>query len=311
MEILRGTDARPSTDDACVATIGVFDGVHRGHAALFDMVKADAAAIGARAAIVTFEPHPVEVLAPERAPCVLTTIDQRLELFEAQGMDVTVVLEFNRALSMLSPADFVRAALVDELHVREVVVGEDFRFGHERAGDVSTLADLGREFGFEARAIALIGDGASKIGSSQIRRLVAEGKVARAAGLLGRPFALSGEVVHGDERGRALGFPTANLAHHPRACLPGFGVYAGWLRDGRRRLPGVINVGVRPTFKDNDPPLCEIYVLDFDGDLYGVRGEVEFAEFLRPEERFDAADALVAQMRKDVERGRAVLGAIS
>ena len=307
METLWGADARPSTARSTVATIGMFDGVHRGHTVLFERVVADARAREAGAAIVTFDPHPIEVLNPERAPCVLTTIDQRLALFEEHGFDVTVVLRFDRALANLTPREFVKVALVDELHVRKVVVGEDFRFGHNRAGDANTLAELGRQFGFEAEAIGLVGGSEGKIGSSEIRRLVGDGRVERAAELLGRGHRLAGEVIRGDERGRKLGFPTANLAPHPRACLPGHGVYAGWWVWAGQRLPGAINVGVRPTFKGSDRPLCEIYILDFEGDLYGQRGEVEFTAFLRPEVKFDGIDALVDAIRADADQARALL----
>lgn len=309
MEVLWGADARPAESKPTVVTIGVFDGVHRGHAMLFDYVVQQAAAIDARPAIVTFDPHPMEVIAPERAPCVLTTIDQRLALFEEHGFDLTLVLRFDRELASLEPEEFVRRMLVDELGVRKVIVGEDFRFGHDRAGDVSTLEELGRVLGFDCEAIGLLGsgDGGDRISSSVIRRLIGEGDVEGAAALLGRGYRLAGEVVHGDERGQKLGFPTANLAPHPRACLPGNGVYAGrWVREGRR-LPGVINVGVRPTFKENDRPLCEIHIFDFDQDLYGARGEVEFAAFLRPEQRFDGVDALIAQIAVDAARARELL----
>jgi len=307
MEVLRGTQARASGEGACVATIGVFDGVHRGHATLFDLVTTEATKLGARAAIITFDPHPVSVLAPEHAPCVLTTIDQRLALFEAYGFDLAVVLPFNREFASLSPEAFVRAALVDEVRARKVVVGEDFRFGHKRAGDVDTLKELGREFGFEAEAIPLVGGTEGEIHASQVRRLVADGEVEHAAELLGHGFRLAGEVVHGDERGRQLGFPTANLKPHPRACLPRNGVYAAWWVWAGKRLPGVVNVGTRPTFKEDAPPLAEIFVLDFEGDLYGEHGEIEFTHFLRPEEKFDGIDALVAQIRADVQRARELL----
>ncbi len=304
MEVLHGPDARPSDDRPTVATVGMFDGVHRGHRMLFERVFEDAKALNARSAVVTFDPHPLDVLAPDKAPCMLTTLDQRLRLFEAAGFDIALVLPFNRELAELTPDQFAKAALVDELNVRKILVGEDFRFGHDRAGDADTLREIGKADGFEAEAIPLLGDAEAKIGSSAIRRLVAEGKVEEAARLLGHNFRLAGEVVEGDKRGRELGFPTANLRPHPRACLPGHGVYAGyWVRDGER-LPGAINVGVRPTFKDGAPPLCEIHVLDFDGDLYGALGEVEFAAFLRPEERFDSAEALIEQMRADVARTR-------
>lgn len=307
MEVLRGTDARASGDRACVATIGVFDGVHRGHAALFDVVLSESERLAARAAIVTFEPHPVEVLAPDRAPCVLTTIEQRLGLFEERGFDVAVVLPFNREFASLEPEQFVRATLVDEVRAKKVVVGEDFRFGHNRAGDVNTLAELGRTYGFEAQAIPLVGGTEGEIHASQVRRLVAEGDVEHAAELLGHGFCLAGEVVRGDERGRRLGFPTANLKPHPRACLPRLGVYAAWWVWAGKRLPGVVNVGTRPTFKEDDPPLAEVHVLDFEGDLYGEHGEIEFTQFLRPEAKFDGIDALIAQIRADAEQARTLL----
>jgi riboflavin kinase/FMN adenylyltransferase len=308
MEVLWGADARPAESKPTVVTIGVFDGVHRGHAMLFDYVVQQAVAIDARPAIVTFDPHPMEVIAPERAPCVLTTIDQRLALFEAHGFDLTLVLHFDRELASLEPEQFVRRMLVEELGVRKVIFGEDFRFGHNRAGDASTLSELGRTLGFEAEAIGLLGtsDG-GRISSTEIRRLIGEGDVEGAAELLGRRYRLAGEVVHGDERGRKLGFPTANLVPHPRACLPGNGVYAGWWVEQGRRLPGVVNVGVRPTFKESDRPLCEIHIFDFEGDLYGARGEVEFAALLRPEQRFDGVDALVAQIAADAARARELL----
>ncbi len=307
MEILRGTDARASGDRACVATIGVFDGVHRGHAALFERVAAEAKKLDARAAIITFEPHPVEVLAPDRAPCLLTTIEQRLGLFEEHGFDLALILRFDRAFANLTPDEFVRATLVDEVRARKVLVGDDFRFGHDRAGDVTTLAVLGGKYGFEAQAIELVGGTEGAIHASRVRALVAECDVESAAALLGRGFRLAGEVVHGDERGRQLGFPTANLSPHPRAGLPGNAVYAGWWVWKGRRLPGVVNVGVRPTFKQDDPPLAEVHVLDFEGDLYGEQGEVEFSHFLRPETKFDGIDALIAQIRADAERARELL----
>jgi riboflavin kinase / FMN adenylyltransferase len=308
MEVLHGADARPSDDRPTVATVGMFDGVHRGHRLLFDRVFEDAKKLGARSAVVTFDPHPLEVLAPDKAPCMLTTLEQRLRLFEDAGFDVALVLPFDRELAELTPEQFAKAALVDELNVRKILVGEDFRFGHDRAGDVDTLREIGHADGFEAEAIPLLGDDSHKIGSSAIRRLVADGKVEEAAALLGHNFRLAGTVIEGDKRGRELGFPTANLEPHPRACLPGHGVYAGyWIWDGKR-MPGAINVGVRPTFKEGAPPLCEIHVLDFDGDLYGERGEVEFAAFLRPEERFDSAESLIRQMYADVDATRELLG---
>lgn len=309
MEILHGTGARPSTAGPTVCTVGVFDGIHRGHRYLFDQVFAQARELDARSAVVTFDPHPLEVLAPAKAPCMLTSLEQRLVLFEEAGFDIALVLPFNKELAALTPVEFAEAALVEELHVRKILVGEDFRFGHDRAGDINTLRDIGKKDGFEAESIGLLEADRRRISSSDIRRFLGEAKVEEAAKLLGRSFRLAGEVVMGDSRGRDLGFPTANIKAHPRACLPGNGVYAGWWLWAGKRLPGAINVGVRPTFKEADPPLCEIYVLDFEGDLYGERGEVEFTAFLRPEKKFASAEALVEQMQSDVERTRSVVGA--
>lgn len=308
MEVLWGADKPPAESKPTVVTIGMFDGAHRGHATVFEYVRQQAAGIGARAAIVTFDPHPLEVIAPERAPCVLTTVGQRLALFEEHGIDLTLVLRFDKGLASLEPEEFVRAMLVEELRVKKVVVGEDFRFGHNRTGDATTLVELGGTYGFEAEAIGLVGTAdRNRISSSDIRRLIADGDVEAAAELLGRNYRLAGEVVQGDERGRKLGFPTANLGPDTRACLPGRGVYTGWWVSNDKRLPGVINVGVRPTFKESDPPLCEIHLLDFEGNLYGVQGEVEFMQFLRPEQKFDGVDALVAQISADVARARGLL----
>jgi riboflavin kinase/FMN adenylyltransferase len=286
----------------------MFDGVHRGHRMLFERVFEEAKRLQARSAVVTFDPHPLEILAPSKAPCILTTIDQRIGLFEEAGFDVALVLPFNRDLAALSPLDFAREALVEELHVRKVLVGEDFRFGHDRAGNVATLAEIGKSEGFEAEAVGLLGGDEGKISSSDVRLLLREGLVEAAASLLGRGYRLAGEVIHGDERGRTLGFPTANIAPSTRACLPALGVYAGWWCWNEKRLPSAINVGVRPTFKEQDAPLTEVYVLDFDGDLYGAHGEVEFTARLRSEEKFDSVEALVAKMQDDVRRTRELVG---
>ncbi len=308
MEVLRGAKERPSDGRPTVVTVGMFDGVHRGHRMLFDRVFEEAKRLQARTAVVTFDPHPLEVLAPDKAPCILTTLEQRLALFEDAGFDCALVLPFNKELSALSPMEFAREALVEELHVCKVLVGEDFRFGHDRAGNVATLAEIGKTEGFDAEPVGLLGGDEGKISSSDVRLLLREGLVDAAASLLGRPYRLAGEVVHGDERGRTLGFPTANIKPSPRACLPALGVYAGWWCWDGRRLPSAINVGVRPTFKQDDPPLTEVFVLDFDGDLYGEHGEVEFTARLRPEVKFDSVDDLVRQMADDVVRTRDVLG---
>ena len=304
MEVLYGADAETTDVRPTVATVGMFDGVHLGHRVLFGRVMDEAKARDARSGVVTFDPHPLDVLAPDKAPCMLTTIEQRLALFEAAGFDVALVLPFNRELAALSPHEFAREALVEELRVCKILVGEDFRFGHDRAGDVGTLSEIGKTDGFEAEAVGLVEGDEGKISSSDVRLLLRSGQVEGAAVLLGRAFRLAGRVIEGDKRGRDLGFPTANIEPHPRACLPGNGVYAGWWVWDGRRLPAAINVGVRPTFKEGAAPLCEVHVLDFDGDLYGELGEVEFVYRLRAELRFDSAEALIQQMNEDVRYTR-------
>ncbi|MGH2759399.1 MAG: bifunctional riboflavin kinase/FAD synthetase [Actinomycetota bacterium] len=310
MEILWGAEDRPSEPGPTVVTVGMFDGLHRGHAMLFERVLGEARTLGARAAVVTFNPHPLEVLAPDKAPCVLTTLEQRLALFAETRFDLALVLRFDRELASLDPEAFTRAALVDDLHVRKVIVGEDFRFGHRRAGDVNTLRELGSRFGFEAEAIGLLGGSDHKISSTDIRRLIGEGKVEAAAEVLGRPHRLAGAVVPGQGLGRELhGLPTANLEAHPRACLPGHGVYAGWWVWKGERRPGVVNVGRKrgPQLDPAPRTVVEIHVFEFDGNLVGEAGEIEFTVFLRPEMSFGGRDELAAQIRRDADRARELL----
>ncbi len=319
MEILWGADHAPSTPGPTVVTVGMFDGVHRGHAMLFALVQERARELGARSAVVTFDPHPLEVLATDKAPCVLTTLDQRLDLFRQSGFAIALVLRFDHELSTLDPEAFTRAALVDDLHVRRVLVGEDFRFGHGRAGDVNTLRELGERFGFEAEAIGLLEDGQDapsgapserKISSSDIRRLIGEGKVEDAAELLGHAHRLTGTIVGGQGIGRELhGLRTANLDPPRRSCLPGLGVYAGWWVSGGARMPGVINVGRErgPDLAPAAGTVVEIHVFGLDEDITGRDGEIEFTAFLRPEMRFSGTDDLVKQIHADAERARELL----
>lgn len=311
MEVLRGTTGRSGSSEKspAVVTIGTFDAVHRGHQALFRRVVDEARRLQATPTVITFDRHPIEVLAPEKAPCRITTLEQRLRLVEELGVERALVLPFTRDLASLEPEAFVEEVLVAGLGVRKVLVGRDFRFGRERRGDVELLGDLGRREGFEVEACELVEGEDGPVSSTVVRRLVSEGGVGSAAELLGRPFRLAGSVVHGAGRGGAeLGFPTANLEVHPLACLPGLGVYAGWwLWDGRR-IPGAVNVGIRPTFTPDPEPVVEIHLLDFSGDLYGATGEIEFHSRLRDELRFSSAEELVEQMRADVEETRRRLG---
>ncbi len=292
-----------------VVTIGEFDGVHRGH----QRVVARAAEIGAArrlpVVVITFDPHPDEVIRPGSHPPFLCSARRRAELLAGLGADAVCVIPFTLEFSRLSPDEFVRTVLVERLHAAAVVEGEDFRFGHKAAGDVSLLARLGEKYDFSTEGMPLVDEDGTRISSTLIRRLLAEGDVAAAARLLGRPHRVEGVVVRGHQRGRALGFPTANLQSPPHTAIPADGVYAGWLvtpGDGpdRERWPAAISIGTNPTFGEGERSV-EAYALDRqDLDLYGAPAGIDLAARLRGTLRFDSAAALVAQMRRDVSRAR-------
>jgi len=306
-----GLDAIPAELGPCVVTIGVFDGVHRGHQVIIGEAVRRAHADGLPCVVLTFDPHPMAVLRPKVQPATLLSLDDRVSALMALGTDGVCVLPFTRELSALEPEEFVRQVLVDGLHTAGVVVGANFHFGHRAAGDIATLVELGEQSGFWVESIGLSGDGAT-YSSTRVRELVREGQVKEASRVLGRPHRLVAPVVHGDHRGRALGFPTANLAQEGSAAVPADGVYAGWLvRSGGERLPAAVSVGTNPTFDGHDRRV-EAYVLDrTDLDLYGEQVAVEFVERLRPTERFDSAEDLVDQMGRDVDRARSLLRARS
>ena len=326
MQRWTGLDAVPAGFGPSVVTIGNFDGVHRGHQAVLGTVVGAARARGLPAVAVTFEPHPVAVLFPERAPAVLTAPDHRLDLLAATGLEAVLVLEFTREFAQWSPERFVREVFVDALHAALVVVGRDTRFGHRNSGDVATLRELGAALGFDvetvpeftssdAAADGAAGGGTRRWSSTWVRELLAEGDVAGAAEVLGRPHRVTGVVVHGDHRGRELGYPTANLSRDAVGQVPADGVYAGRLVRPALPpgapdavLPAAISVGTNPTF-DGLERRVEAYVLDrTDLDLYGERLAVEFVERLRPTLRFGGVDELVTQMALDVARCRELLG---
>jgi riboflavin kinase/FMN adenylyltransferase len=317
MRIVHDLDTHQPTRDGAVVTIGAYDGVHLGHQAVLRFVRDLAAARGHDAVCVTFDRHPAEVVRPDSAPCLLTTLEQKLELLTATGyLDTTYVLTFDEARSREPAEDFVREVLVTGLAARLVVVGADFHFGYRRHGTVHLLEQMGAELGFEVLGLGLVpveGDPTrAPYSSTTIRGMLADGRVADAAGLLGRPprpHELRGTVVTGDRRGRDLGFPTANVALPSRTCRPADGIYAGTFlaEDGVERV-GAISLGRRPTFHDDaTTSLLEVHVLDFDGDLYGQAVKVRVQARLRGEERFDSPEALVAQMRRDVEATRAIV----
>ncbi len=295
-------------------TIGAYDGVHRGHQAIIETVRSIAASTGARSAVMTFDRHPATVVRPESAPKLLTDLDQKLELLAATGVDATIVVHFDEAQSHEDPSHFVQRVLVECLDTSVVVVGDDFHFGRGREGNVELLRRLGIDGGFEVQPLELVPrpDGVDEsISSTAIRRALAGGQVELAAELLGRPFEARGVVVAGDQRGRLLGFPTANVEVPSVVCLPADGVYAGlYERSDGSVYQCALNLGRRPTFYEHaDHSLLEAHLLDFDGDLYGERAEVRFTHFLRSERKFDGIDSLVAQLKHDIEHARGVLDA--
>jgi riboflavin kinase / FMN adenylyltransferase len=304
-----------------VVTIGNFDGVHLGHQAVLTRLVEEARRHHARAVAITFDPHPLAVLFPDRAPAMITSPEDRLELLAETGLDAVLVMEFTRDLASWEPERFVREVLVDALGASVVVVGHDTRFGRRNSGDVGTLRTLGAELGFQVDLLDDLGgtDAAHPSGrrwsSTWARELLGTGDVVTAAEVLGRLHHVVGVVVEGDHRGRGLGYPTANLSQDSAGLVPADGVYAGWLvrparsaQDPDHRLPAAISIGTNPTF-DGTQRRVEAYVLDRDDlDLYGERVAVEFTRLLRPTLRFDGVDALVRQMAKDVEECRSVLG---
>ncbi len=304
MDVVTDIAACPRPGTGSIVTIGVYDGVHLGHRALLGRVNAMASDLGAISAVVTFDPHPAVVVRPESAPRLLTDLDQRLELLEAAGVDVTLVIRFDEARSQESAEDFVHEVLADCLRTRAVVVGHDFHFGHGRRGNVPLLQGMGAELGFDVLGVTLVPDPThgEVVSSTRIRDLLTAGAVGAAAELLGRPHEVRGVVEKGDERGRDLGFPTANVAVPPAILMPADGVYAGWYeRPDGSVVPAAINLGRRPTFYENAAEsLLEAYLLDFAGDLYGEAARVRFVERLRDEVRFDSVEALVEQMQADV-----------
>ena len=309
MRIITDTGECPRPERGAVVTIGAYDGVHLGHRAVIAEVRRLATERDCETAVVTFDRHPATVVRPESAPKLLTDLDQKLELLEEPGVDYTLVVHFDRERSQESAEDFVHEVLAGCLNSRAVVVGHDFHFGRGRAGNVSLLATMGGELGFDVLGLRLTEDAGEAISSTRIRGLIADGDVVAAAALLGRPHQVRGVVRSGDKRGRELGFPTANVHVAPDILLPGDGIYAGWyIRPDGSRHATAISLGRRPTFYDDQgESLLEAYLLDFEGDLYGEQARVEFVSHLRDELRFDSVDALVEQMRADVADARAAL----
>ena len=298
----------PNSDlPEAVATIGVFDGVHLGHQALIHQIIGQASRLGAESVCVTFTPHPEDVLRPQSEIAHLATLDDRLALLKSLGVSKVAVFEFTRALSQLSPEEFIDLLLA-RFRLRQLWIGSDFALGRNRSGSPERLAEIGRENGFTVHQFPPVVIEGEIISSSRIRQALAEGHVEEAGRLLGRLYRLTGVVVEGDHRGATLGFPTANLSLRERLALPADGIYAVWVRIGNERdaHPGAASIGIRPTFGPGERRI-EVYLIGFDGDLYGMELSMEFVARLRGEERFDSPGALVAQMIEDVKAAKAAL----
>ena len=309
MQIWRSLEEVPSDLGPTAVVIGNFDGVHLGHRHVVNRAKETAAERSLTVVAVTFEPHPMAVLRPEHAPTTLTSLEVRAELLADAGAEALLALPFDRGVASWTPEEFVQRVLVDGLHAAAVVVGANFRFGYRAAGDVATLRESGERHGFTAEGIPL--DGGPQVWSSTyVRMSLAAGDVAGAAEALGRPYAVRGVVVRGDQRGRELGFPTANVPTGAMTAVPPDGVYAGRLRrlDTGETYPAAISVGTNPTFDGVRDRRVESYVLDrTDLDLYGVEVEISFVERLRGMVAFSSVDELVVQMTADVDRARELL----
>ncbi|SEL86427.1 riboflavin kinase / FMN adenylyltransferase [Blastococcus sp. DSM 46786] len=314
----RGLESTPGDLGRTVVTVGMYDGVHRGHQKLIGAAVARARAMRRPCLLLTFDPHPAEVVRPGSHPAILTSLDRKAELVAELGVDAMCVLPFTAEFMKLPPETFTHTVLVERLHAAQVVVGENFTYGHRAAGTVTTLTAEGRRFGFAVEGVSLAQDasedGEVTISSTYVRACVAAGDLVPAARALGRPHRVDGVVVRGDRRGRDLGYPTANVETPPYTAIPADGVYAGHLvtrdpRSGasRERFPAAISVGTNPTFQGSRRTV-EAYVLDYDGDLYGEHVGVKFALRLRPMAAFTDVEGLLAAMAKDVEDTRHVLG---
>jgi riboflavin kinase/FMN adenylyltransferase len=288
--------------ESTVVVIGVFDGVHKGHQALLNRAKE--IADGRPIVALTFDPHPRTVFAPDSVPPMLTTLADRVELLKIHNADQVAVMRFNEQFAAMSPEDFVKNILVDQLHVSTVIVGKNFTYGAKASGNVDTLIKDGLKFNFTVDVQELAG-GEEPISSSRIRNLVMEGKVEEARTLLSRPHRLDGVVVHGEKRGREIGYPTANIGKIDGQTIPADGIYAGWLTVGINFWPAAISIGTNPTFEGDRGRQVEAYALDQQGlDLYDKAASVEFGWYLRPTLKFNGLDELLVQMKKDCDEAR-------
>jgi riboflavin kinase / FMN adenylyltransferase len=313
MKVIHDGDPGLGSTEHCVVSIGTFDGVHLGHQFVLKELRRLCDERSELSAVVTFDVHPALVLRPENAPKLLTTLDQKLELLDANGVDVVYVVHFDQNRALTPPDDFVREVFAEALHAKAVVVGEDFHFGRNREGNIDRLRSMGEVLGFDVDGVELIRhdhEAREPVSSTAIRRALAGGDVATATRMLGREYEVRGVVERGDERGRTIGFPTANLPVSKQMAWPADAVYAGWYTRANGDVhPCAINIGRRPTFYEHaQQSLLEAHLIDFDGDLYGEDARVCFVEFIRSEQRFSGVDALVSQLKRDIRHASEVLG---
>ncbi|MFE3329053.1 bifunctional riboflavin kinase/FAD synthetase [Streptomyces sp. NPDC059176] len=313
MQRWRGLEDIPQDWGRSVVTIGSYDGVHRGHQLIIGRAVERARELGVPSVVVTFDPHPSEVVRPGSHPPLLAPHHRRAELMAELGVDAVLVLPFTSEFSKLSPADFIVKVLVEKLHARLVIEGPNFRFGHKAAGNVSFLAELGGTYDYEVEVVDLYvrgeAGGGEPFSSTLTRRLVAEGDVEGAAEILGRPHRVEGVVVRGAQRGRELGYPTANVETLPHTAIPADGVYAGWLIADGECMPAAISVGTNPQF-DGTERTVEAYAIDRVGlDLYGLHVAVDFLAYVRGQEKFASIEALLDAIAADVKRARELTGA--
>jgi riboflavin kinase/FMN adenylyltransferase len=292
-----------SAPESHVVVIGVFDGVHKGHQGL--LTYATSIADGREVIALTFDPHPTAIFAPDRAPTMLTTLSDRVELLKIHGADRVAVLKFTSSFAQMSPEDFVKNILVEQLQASTVIVGSNFTYGHKAAGNVDSLIESGGKYGFTVSAQDLNVSEGEIISSTRIRNLVTSGGVEDARLLLGRPHRLDGVVIHGEKRGREIGYPTANLGNIEGQTIPADGIYAGWLTVGINFWPAAISIGTNPTFAGERGRSVEAYALDQEGlELYDKNASIEFGWFLRPTLKFDGLEPLLAQMKIDCDQAR-------
>ena len=303
-------DPRPSRWVHPVLALGNFDGVHRGHRKILDRLHRVASERGATSVVMTFDPHPPRVVRPDKAPPLLMTKSQKLEAIAQAGVQGAAIVRFTRELSQWDPETFVRTVLVDWLHVSEVWVGANFLFGHDRSGNFSMLRDLGGRYGFKAEKIDPVRYKDFVVSSTRVRRLVSEGRMDEAGALLGHEYVLDGTVMRGDQRGRTLGFPTANLCTD-NELLPPHGVYATTARVGEAVYASITNIGTRPTVDQSGRTVIETHIFDLDKDLYGSTIRVGFVQRLRDERAFESLDLLRAQIDSDCRRARVLFGRLS